>query len=76
MPNATIAWVLWHIEWWLADAISGVRGKPAVRHDLGQSGTLDTAALHTSAAGRGQQLVRRSPAVAPRRARFHLWSFS
>lgn len=27
MPDATIGWLLWHIEWWWADAIAGARGE-------------------------------------------------
>ena len=29
MPNATIGWLFWHIEWWWGDAIGGVHGDQA-----------------------------------------------
>ena len=29
IPDATIGWLLWHIEWWWTDAIAGVRGHTA-----------------------------------------------
>lgn len=29
----TVAWLLWHIEWWWTDTLSRVRGGPAVSPD-------------------------------------------
>lgn len=26
LPDTTIGWLMWHIEWWWTDAIGGVRG--------------------------------------------------
>lgn len=43
LPDATIGWLLWHIEWWWTDAIGGVRGgagrKPA---DVPWSGSAES----------------------------------
>ena len=30
LPDATIAWLLWHIEWWWTDTIAMVNGQPGV----------------------------------------------
>lgn len=30
LPEATIAWLLWHIEWWWGDTISRVNGGPSI----------------------------------------------
>ena len=30
LPDATIAWLLWHIEWWWADTVERVAGRPGV----------------------------------------------
>lgn len=30
IPDVTIAWVLWHIEWWWSDTISRVQGGPQI----------------------------------------------
>lgn len=35
LPDATIAWLLWHIEWWLNDTVALVSGQarlPAAKH--------------------------------------------
>ncbi|OLT16908.1 hypothetical protein BJF80_05650 [Serinicoccus sp. CUA-874] len=28
LPEVTIAWLLWHIEWWWSDTISRINGQP------------------------------------------------
>ena len=30
LPEATIAWLLWHIEWWWSDTIGRVNGGPSI----------------------------------------------
>ena len=30
LPDATIAWLLWHIEWWWNDTIARVSGEPGI----------------------------------------------
>jgi hypothetical protein len=30
LPDATIAWLLWHIEWWWTDTIARISGRPSV----------------------------------------------
>lgn len=41
VPDTTIAWLLWHIEWWWGDAVAGVEGRTArAPADVAWSGTL------------------------------------
>lgn len=30
LPDATIAWLLWHIEWWWNDTIARITGRPGM----------------------------------------------
>jgi len=30
LPDATIAWLLWHIEWWWNDTVALVSGQPGI----------------------------------------------
>ena len=30
LPDATIAWLLWHIEWWWNDTIARIQGRPGL----------------------------------------------
>lgn len=39
LPEVTVAWLLWHIEWWWSDAAARVRGEAPIRpEDHGWSG--------------------------------------
>jgi DinB superfamily len=31
--TTTIAWILWHIEWWWSDALARVRGEEPIAHE-------------------------------------------
>ena len=49
VPDTTIAWLLWHIEWWWGDALAGAVGRTARQPaDVAWSGSLDAsvAELH------------------------------
>lgn len=42
LPETTVAWLLWHIEWWWSDTISVCRGEAAVGPDAYEwSGSVD-----------------------------------
>ncbi len=39
LPTATVAWLLWHIEWWWTNAAKAVEGQPLIpRGQAGWSG--------------------------------------
>lgn len=42
LPDATIAWLLWHIEWWWSDTVAMVSGRPRIApSDHRWSGSTD-----------------------------------